>query len=444
MELLRRKRERKRLRRKKLQKRYKDRFTDFTKDVLFRQAHDRKLIDSFETPLDTFLNKNGNVSKEAATSEIKIPSKFSLEEDYDGTIKTLALIRKSLMLLIGAPMTIDFSSCKKVDFSSLFLLKVLLEEYIRALKALNTRLLAYNALPQIIIKHSTEGDVNLKLLANQLVPQTNSNVFTFIPISSMRLMKGTKSQKHYAENRKGTAATDIRKYINSGLLRHASPLDAVGESSLDGIISEILNNAEDHSPWNTWFAFANLFETNRLHTNSEIVGEINLAFLNFGFSIFEGFEQTKDQNEVIYKSMEQLFEKITTKRNGKHFTKENLFTLYALQEGMSRLKFERESRGTGTMTFIKSFLTLGDYSDGSFVPHLLIYSGNTFLKCTNEFKPFNVEGVNYVSLNSSNDLGEPPEKSHLQSLRYKFPGTLLIVKIYLNESHLKKKINHDH
>jgi hypothetical protein len=433
-------RERKRLRRQRVRRRYKDSFTTFTKDVYFRQAHDRKLIDTFKTDLDTFLNNNGNSSLKASSSTIQIPKVFSFEEDYNSTIRTLAWLRKSLMELIGVSVIIDFKSCKRVDFSSLFLLKVILDEYIRSLKALNVRLLAYNSLPTIVIQHSLDGDVNMKLLANQLIPATNSLPVTFIPISSMKLMKGTKSQKHYAENRKGVAATDIRKYLNWGLQKYASPLDADGESSLDGIISEILNNAEDHSPWNTWFAFANLFEVNRLVSNSEVVAEVNLAFLNFGFSIFEGFEETKEENEQIYQEMEQLYNKVKSTKTGKHFTKENLFTLYALQEGTSRLKYERESRGTGTMKFIKSFLALSDFSNSKFTPHLLIYSGNTHLKCTNEFKPFNVEGVNYLSLNATSNLGEPPEKSHLQSLSLKFPGTLLIVKIYLNKNHLRSKI----
>lgn len=437
-----RRRERRAVTRKRKLGKYKDAFTTFTKDIQFKQKHDEKIIENFRSELDDFLKSNGNSSKKEATHWIPIPKTFSLERDYDSTIETLALIRKSMMKLLGTKITIDFSICENVDFSSLFLLNVLLNEYLRDLKSLDRRLLIFRAYPQIEITHSNFGDVNLKLLANRLVPQTLSNTNEFIPISSINLIKGTKSQKHYAENRKGITATEIRKYINSSIFRHGFFLNEEGESSLDGMISEILNNAEDHSPWNTWYAFANLFETNRSGQNPEIVGEINLAFMNFGFSIYEGFEETKSRNLEIYTQMEQMFSLVSVKKGGSKFSKENLFTLYALQEGISRLKFEKESRGTGTMKFIQSFLSLGDYEDKAkkFIPHLLIYSGNTLLKCSNQFSPFTIDDVNYLSLNSQNDLKEPPDGTHLQSLNYKFPGTLLIVKIYLNEDHLKKKL----
>jgi len=96
-----------------------------------------------------------------------------------------------------------------------------------------------------------------------------------------------------------------------------------------------------------------------------------------------------------------------------------------------------------TMKFINSFLNLGDYefSKHEFIPRLIIYSGNTSIKCDSRYKPFDKEGINYLSLNRKNDLTLPPDESHLKSLDRTFPGTLLAVKIYLNEHHLKRKID---
>lgn len=45
------------------------------------------------------------------------------------------------------------------------------------------------------------------------------------------------------------------------------------------------------------------------------------------------------------------------------FTKDDLYTLYCLQEGISRLKYEDESRGRGTMNFIRAFITLGSFGE---------------------------------------------------------------------------------
>ena len=435
-------RERKRLTRLRTRGYFKHFYTPEYKEVKFKKDHDDIILGKHTFELEDFLNKNGNSTIKKPTTEITIPKTFSLEEDYDSTIEILALIRKSLIKYKGEDIKIDFSNCIKVDFSSLFLLKVLLDEYLENSKRLDQKVLIYKVIPNIIITHSKNSDVNLKLLANKLIPITSMGTSDFIPISSLDMITGTRSQRHYAENKKGVAATKIRKYINTGLNRHNFSLNEKGDSFLDGMISEILNNAEDHSPFNKWYAFANLFETKRNQQNTEVVGEINLAFLNFGYSIFEGFEETKIQNKKTYNEMDALHRMVSETLKGKKYSKENLFTLYALQEGNSRLKFEEESRGTGTMKFINSFLNLGDYQDElkGYVPHLLIYSGSTMLKCDNKYQPFSLDGAFYLSLNDENDMTHAPESSHLKTLDNRFPGTLLIGKIYLNESHLKKKI----
>ncbi len=285
--------------------------------------------------------------------------------------------------------------------------------------------------------------MNLSLLANSLIVSLGSPTTDFIPISIHNLIIGRRQQKHYLENKKGLAVTSLREYINNGLKRYGFELNAQGRGYFDGLISEILNNAEDHSCFDKWYAFANLYETRTSLSDINRVGEINFAFLNFGYSIFDGFENSKIDNSTIYNEMEELTNIIQSKKGGSRFTKENLFTLYALQDGNSRLKYIKESRGTGTMKFIKSFLSLGDYQDDSkgFRPRMLIFSGNTVLICDNMYQPFEIDGVNYLSLNRDNDMTLPPEESHLITLKSKFPGTLITGTIYLNNKNLISKMN---
>lgn len=436
------KRERKRFKRIRNPKLYLEKSTAELKETTFKKSVDKQILKSFNFSLNQFLDDRGNKPIKPLTKEFKIPELFSLEDNYDETILKLALIRKSLLIFLGGKFVIDFTNCKKADFSGLFLLKVILDEYIKELKRLDDRLLHYKAAPTIKIQHSKNEDVNLKLLANALINNAQAKETAFIPISILNLVTGRKNQRHYAENKKGSAATTIREYINVGLRRHNLELNPIGDGYLDGLISEILNNAEDHSLFDKWYAFANLFETKRNLLNTEVVGEINLAFLNFGYSIYEGFEETKKLNFQVYNEMDAMCGLVSSTSKGKAFTKENLFTLYALQEGNSRLRYAEESRGTGTMKFINSFLNLGDYEDEAkgFKPHLMIYSGSTVLICDNKYRPFEIEGAYYLSLNKENDMTVAPESSHLRSLKNRFPGTLLTGKIYLNESHLKKKI----
>jgi len=281
-------------------------------------------------------------------------------------------------------------------------------------------------------------------MAGYIIPEAKTTQSFLKPFSTLNFIKGKKSRKSYMENLKGPAATGIRKYINDHLVQHGFRLDETNSAYLDGIISEVLNNAEDHSEFDTWYVSGNIFQSDKDETDDdgEIISEINLAFLNFGYSIYEGFEKTKYDNQSTYREMNKLYS--MTKNNmssGSMFSKEEMFTLYALQEGISRLNYQKEDRGTGTMKILKSFINLGDYVDTKrkIEPSLLIYSGNVFLKCDHKFRPQSRDGLDILALNEENDLSLPPVNSNLKKLKNPFPGTFLVVKLYLSKSNLERK-----
>lgn len=437
------KRERKRLKRLRRKKVYRGSNSNINKHDSYQINIDSAIIDKHKFELDSFLDNFSTEKKLKDNTLILIPQDFSLEFQFKKTIETLDTIRKSVYLSFGQEIIINFERCTRTDFSALFLLKVLLEEYLGTLKTLNRKTKFHNVLPVIKIKKSKVDSVNLKLLANIIILESDVEENNFIPVSSTNYMVGRKTQKHYLENRKGLAITRIRNFINNECLsKHDFKLKEQAIGNFDGLLSEMLNNAEDHSEFDKWYVFGNLFETNQTQNSTEFVGEFNLAILNFGYSIYDGFEQSKENNLETYSVMESLYNKTISKSSAKDFTKENLFTLYALQEGISRLKYDSESRGTGTMKFINSFLNLGDYEDKNrgFNPRLNIYSGNTKIKCDNEYRPFTLDGSDYISLNKEKDLSLPPVKTHLETLKRSFPGTLLVAKIYFNEEHLKQKM----
>lgn len=438
------KRRKKLFKRRRRNKSYHDSALTERKEIAFKKKIDGIFLARHKFELNAFLDEKGNRSEKEPIKVFEIDEVFSLENRYSDTVKTISHFRKSIIHYLGDRFEINFEKCKKTDFGALFVFKAVLDEYIKTLRKMNEKTLYYKVLPTIIIKHSKDQDVNFKLLANHLIKMQRPNDIEteFVPVSVLNLITGRKRQSHYSENKKGYATTALREYINNSLRRHHFELDEVGIGYFDGIISEILNNAEDHSIFDNWFAFANLFESNKQNHAGKSVGEVNLAFMNFGYSIFEGFEESKKENYQTYSEMEALYNEVSKLRGGSDFTKENYFTLYALQEGYSRLKYREPSRGTGTMTFIRSFLNIGDYEDveKGISPCLTIYSGSTKLKCDNQFKPYHVGQEYFLSLNAENDLGKPPSKSHLTSLDLRFPGTLIVVKIYLNEAHLRKKI----
>jgi hypothetical protein len=351
------KRNRKSLKRKK--KNYVDyyfgRDTTFSRQRRWSVDHDQKLINEFNFELNSFLMEKGYPQDvKYGKPEIIIPKDFTLENNLDGVFKKIKEIRLTIMTLSNEKITLNFEKCTEVDFASLFLLRAILTEYIRELKRLDARLLTLKTCPNFYVKISKNENVNLQLLACEMIPITRVKQSVLLPSSRSLFHRGSKSQSKYSENRKGTVATKMRSYIEDCLKNHDTFLSAQEKSDFDGIISEILNNAEDHSLFDTWYSFGNFFKTKNME-NEEVIGEVNLAFMNFGYSIYDGILDTKDKNIEQFDELMEIKNHVKKKDTFNSFSEENLFTLYSLQDSVSRLRHTDKSRGTGTMTFYTVF-----------------------------------------------------------------------------------------
>ena len=440
--ILHRKREKKRRRRGRLNKSFKGTFSIYENEQKIRLQIDRKIWREYNSPLyDFFVKKQFITEEEDSSSHIVMPDDYSFCSNYELAIETIRKIIAAIFHNKGKEIVFDFSNCTFVDQPALFVLQIIRLDFQEEFQKLDSRMRVLSSIITYKVVHSKVEKVNKLLFVTGFVPQVDLKIEGLMPLTTIGYYKGNRSQKHYSENRKGVIGTRIVAYINQCLSAHGYTFNADGINYLDGLVSEILNNAEDHSAFNTYYATANLLGELKSNGTDSVVGEMNLSFMNFGDSFFEGFEETKLKNTDVYNQMDTLYKQVTASKFRNPFSKENLFTLYALQEGMSRLKFEEESRGTGTTKFINSFFAFGDYEDDErdYHPILVLLSGATQLICDNKYKPFERDGVFFVSLNSEKTLGKPPEKSNLKTLGYYFPGTVLTARIYLNQDHLKRK-----
>lgn len=434
-----RKRARKRTKRKRNRKKYNSNL--YLKKQNLRVKYESKVIENYKSELFHFLlDKKFIVGTEDVSTKIKIGERFSLDYNYNETIKKISDIVYSIWINAGNSVEIDFSDCVYVDQSALFLLQILRFEFQAEFEKLGRRLSVLNPRIKVIFIESRNQKVNLHLFLCGLI-DTVTLERKIEPIDSLGYLKGSKQQKSYLENKKGYFASKIVAYINRCLKLNGFELNMNGVNDINNLIGEVLNNAEDHSPFNTYYVTANYHQEKEGVVDFLTVGELNLSFLNFGYSIYEGLEDNKSENSETYNILNEEFNSFSSKFEG--FSKENLFTLYALQDGISRLKFEDESRGTGTMKFIRCFFSIGDYQDveKGKNPQLSILSGSTRLVCDKEHEPFEINNKFLMSLNKEKSLLLPPETSHLQTLKYSFPGTMLSVKVYLNSEHINKKLS---
>lgn len=440
---LQRKREKKELKRRREKRKGKKIFFKSKNRSLrwFYLNYERRVIYNSSSSLIDFLEKTcGEI--EVETFYYKIPKVFSLKRNYSETLKVILGVNKSIFESrgIGNYITLDFNECEDVDLPSLLLLQVCKIELQEDLKKISERLVFLKITPRIKVFKSRKNFVNKQLWLNGFIERDEVEVENdqLNPIDTIGYLYGRKTQKKYSENRKGKITTLTVRYINKCLNDFGFELNADGKGFTEGIISELLNNAEDHSPFDSWYITCNYYKR-VLDENEGMVGELNLAIFNFGFSIADGLTENREKNVDQFNELEDMFQEYVKKVG--LINKDLYLTLLSLQEGVSRLKYLDESRGTGTIKFIKSFLNLGEFENDRFKPNFHIFSGFTNLICDNKYKPFEIEGRQFLAFNDKNSLLERQDPEYLRILGTKFPGTLFNAKIYFNEEFLNKKVN---
>lgn len=394
-------------------------------------THKLRLRSLYSLLLRNFRDK-GYISKQHICGYIKAPNSFSFKLNFDDSILFFKQII-STFILSNKSIIIDFSKCSKVNVSNFIFFDILIKDLLKLQNRYNTYSYKKVYRDKVIdIRPSNNEKVQkyLHILGYINSPSLcDGNKGTYLLLG---LQKG--KGKNYHENRKAKVCSKIVAFVNNSFRGSNSELRAPGVNAIDNLVSEVLSNAEDHSLKNSeWYVNGITFK--EMQHNVDIV-ELNLSILNIGYSMYEGFEQTKVANKENYKKVEEVYDaqkKLFTSSN--KFEKESLYTLHMLQEGISRLKYEKESRGNGTMNFIEAFIVLGSFGahNQNFKPELNIVSGHTVLICDNKYQPFEENGLKKLSLNKEKSLFLLPDREYIKYNKEYFPGTFLECKIYLNK-----------
>ncbi len=385
----------------------------------------------------SLLYKILSCTKEQISSTIKIPIRFSFSDSHDECVEVFTKIVSSLYHHIKE-LCIDFSKCENISVSTISLLYILIRDYRvssgserKRSKVTKFRIIPPSKIDDLVVmKYLKVFD-----LYDYKEFKQEDGEFLKLPVLS------GKFRGSFSENRKARVAKVIVEFINQSCRPANKILSKNGRNLLEGLTAEILNNAEDHSiKKETWYVSGVTFHDS--NQDADLL-ELNLTILNFGDSFFEGFERTKQENVNNYQKLEKLLkfhqEQFTRKRR---FEKESLFTLYMLNEGISRLKYEDESRGNGTMQFLKAFSDLEDKGpqDKKYRSVLKIITGHTTLSCDSDVVPFGEDKEHLrISLNKEQDFKKLPEAKYLQYHSSYFPGSFIECRVYLNKNLIEQK-----
>jgi hypothetical protein len=133
----------------------------------------------------------------------------------------------------------------------------------------------------------------------------------------------------------------------------------------------------------------------------------------------------------------------------KEFEEETLWTLYALQEGVTSIApviYKR--RGNGSIQFIESFFNIkGRQKNADEISRMTILSGNTNITFDGTYNitehKIEIENFKYMTFNQSGRIEDKPDKKFVKFVDNYFPGTIISAKILFNEDDIKDNIKKD-
>ena len=237
-----------------------------------------------------------------------------------------------------------------------------------------------------------------------------------------------------------TTTTKLVQYINRCLEKYGWALNHEGARYLTALVGEVLGNAEDHSARRHWWVSGYLRQP-----SSTAYGDCHISIFSFGRSISDSI-QSLPQDSLLSQEIERLISKHQKGRLfvAKKWQPENLRTIYALQEGVSRYNTSSTTlghRGRGTADLIEFFSELGQSTHRQAKPKMCLVSGRTHIVFDGRYQmqktSFHDGTARTIAFNKNNDLSNPPDSSAVKWLRHPFPGTLISLKFYIDPTHLK-------
>ena len=233
-------------------------------------------------------------------------------------------------------------------------------------------------------------------------------------------------------------ATQLVHYVDELLSRRGYRLNSQTATALAQVVGEVIDNAERHSGREHWWVGA---RASRQKKNASELFEF--VIFDFGETI-SGTLQALSADSTTRREIEQLISMHHHRIDGQQLTEENLWTLYALQEGVSS-KSGPGPQGLGMSTLIRFFQILATGSEPGYsrrgprpgIPPQMrmgILSGQTNILFDGRYHMTNVyaRGGQHravIAFNSTNSLREPPDPKCVHPIRTSFPGTCVSVRV---------------
>lgn len=373
-----------------------------------------------------------------------VPKHFSLVDSPEQSYELISSFTSALIDQKYKKIYLDYKQCEKVDLGTQVYLDIILKDFFsfsdRCDRHPRTRLYT-NELGGINISNIDVNKLLFSVGSSAIHIKKTTQFQDIIPYKLRIHDASTKSTLQNLEQ-KDIDTTELVDYVITCLKRVNKKLTGEKLDDLCTVIGEILINAEEHSTTNCRYSIGYFHD---IPDDNKHYGIFRLAILNFGDTIYEKFKDKNCQNKEIVNKMKNLSNKYTERNYflGSQFEEETLWTLYALQEGVTSVDPRKyKKRGNGSIRFIESFFNIkGVAEDDDKTSKMTILSGNTCIVFNGKYniqrKVINDDEYKVMTFNDSGNIEDKPDKEYVKFVKNYFPGTMISAEILFDEGDIE-------
>lgn len=380
-----------------------------------------------KSPVLNCLDRNDFSTKDITQSKlvtIDVPQIFCLSKNPD---KSILFLRKLYSYLVNPTVTaIHFNhfTCEYMGVCASTIMDIIIMECIKWRRKLGLTIRVSGNVKDNRISYNEEVDALVKMsgLLNHLHVYRGNN-------------KDVEKLELICNGDSSTVAELSIQYLQRSLSRHGQNLNKLGVNRFSAFLGEIVDNCKLHGGQNAvWYTLGHY----SFDKESEL-GKCKLCIIDFGDTIYESLKNCGKKK--ILKRIDRYVKKSWFSFRSVRDT-ETLYTLFSLQQRVSRIIDKNAIRGNGTVTFIESFLDLFNTNNPNYKSVLSITSGRCSILFDGKYKMVKKSfekgySNKIIAFNEENDLSIEPDPRYVRTLKNGFPGTVISMDLYFDSKYLK-------
>jgi hypothetical protein len=300
---------------------------------------------------------------ETAFREVPLPRIFSFIDSPNESLEALAMFVRAVRDNPGK-IHIDQNQCEQIDLCAASVLNELAHAASRELRVpIQGRYPASAEAREIVEATGLPARVGLTRAKSH---------FKVFPV----IRGGKKKSLHHTGPSLRRAAASLADYLERCFRSVGYQLERTAKDLLGRLLGEVLGNVEDHVDGRDWWVVAYM-----RRPSSKAYGDCHISIFNFGPTVAETLKSmpASQLRQDIEDLVDLHREKGLFKALGGRWSEDALWTLYALQEGVTRFYGDPDKHhGTGTAEMIEAFQRLGGTIGGE-QPRMCLLSGDTHI-----------------------------------------------------------------